>query len=1111
VIAYDKGIMGDPGAIPVRDQTTPPPDPLAMMPPIAPRLRGAATTEQAMPAPGKPISAPQVQNTFAAIVKAAGLHVPYRIGRLGRGRKRGIFKVDPEVIRVREANNIPTAAHETGHALEKALYGWPKGGPWKTALVDRGIQLELTMLGKELYGKTKPEGGYKREGWAEFVRLWLTEQATARQKVPELTRWFESTLLPQHADVASAISAAVAAVNQWQMQGPRARAEASVVDLAAPRERLRRMASEARRMFSKQAWIEMGEPLRQLTEEAEKREGRELKPSRDPYALYEALRLTHDARTERMVREAMIDLAGNRVGPSLEQALAPIRGKRNDFTLYLWGRQAQLYWNDPNRAEGRNPGLSREDADALVEELRSPKFELAEGMVRDWHSGVLNYAAQASPAFREVVERIHESHPGYLMPLQRVFDDLDSMWARAARRESGSATISSPVKRMRGSGRRIKEPFQAMITNARATLLKAHQRAVLDAVIHLSNVEGMGGLIEEVPHNQVPVASKTIQELIDTINRRLEPEFGLAIQGVEEEAPVDILGETLTFFAPAPSPRGKDPILPYWDGKSVRWYYVDGDLYRALMGMDIYRLPAIVHWTLGSTARTLRLGTTGLRASFGLVTNPTRDVQTLWMNSQSNWTAPHLFAEWMRQAALEGLHVVSRGKTKRSPEMELWLDLGGSIAQSLGQDIPHTRRAARTLFESPTQRALDPRNWVDFLRDLFQFPESVSRATEIAALKSQVGWTPGTPISLDQSLDMLRGGKHVTTDFTAAGEYGRAANQIIPFFNAAIQGPRAHIRAARHHPARFWFRGLQMAVGTLALWWMFKDEDWYKEMLPRERFSYWHFPVDGELVRVPRAFEVGAFFAALPEALADAWYRMDPSSATEWFSHMFEVVSPPMLPVPIAEGLEQTANKDFYSGFPIVPMGEQFKPPEEQYGEYTSRAAIMLGNLFKVSPRRIDHAIRGVFGGLGSDITDLLGLGPAELEREKEPADLPVVGRLFSRGGASPYRSKSVDRLYDTLSEYTVRQQSDRVEETKEQRQMRLQLDDARRAVSALSWVRAHTPSTEDRKKISAEIVRIAREAIEAERAGTVTRTGFQRERKRAERQKELAGGSGNR
>src|SRR5690606_40602890 len=78
----------------------------------------------------------------------------------------------------------------------------------------------------------------------------------------------------------------------------------------------------------------------------------------------------------------------------------------------------------------------------------------------------------------------------------------------------------------------------------------------------------------------------------------------------------------------------------------------------------------------------------------------------------------------------------------------------------------------------------------------------------------------------------------------------------------------------------------------------------------------------------------------------------------------------------------------------------------------------------RISPRRIDHAIEGLFGPVGGDILGVLGLGPPEHERERELADLPVIGRAFQRGGQEILRPRSIDRLYDRLAELQEQQAS---------------------------------------------------------------------------------------
>lgn len=61
----------------------------------------------------------------------------------------------------------------------------------------QAVQKELTKLGRALYGDKKPTAGYKREGWGEYVRSWITQTdlggnfTEPADLAPEVTKWFE--------------------------------------------------------------------------------------------------------------------------------------------------------------------------------------------------------------------------------------------------------------------------------------------------------------------------------------------------------------------------------------------------------------------------------------------------------------------------------------------------------------------------------------------------------------------------------------------------------------------------------------------------------------------------------------------------------------------------------------------------------------------------------------------------------------------------------------------------------------------------------------------------------------------------------------------------------
>lgn len=745
----------DTESLPDAARLDPPPDPLdpdpeAALQKVGDRIAGYLTAREGSK-PGRGVSAPEVIRSIAAIARAAGKPIPIRVGRLGRyaRRARGLFFPQTMVIRINQANNIATAAHELGHGLERILFGWPDGSPWQEPLVSRRVQNELTALGKSLYGDTKPAGGYMREGWAEYVRIWITRTdlnsrpADPARVAPELTQWFEESFSQQFPEVRRAFDSARTAARSWAEQGSLERARQSMVDTASPRERTRRAIETTRGVLTVAKWIEQAQPFKKLTQAAEQERGRPLAPEKDPYQLITALRTTHAARARYMVEHAVLDLAGNIVGPSLAEIRPLVRGREQEFAFYLWAKRTLALGPD------RPSGLSLEDAAAIVEELETPKFETAGGKVYAWNDGVLDYAAQASPSFRRIVERVRERDPGNYVPLQRVFDELDRNYMTLP--GGAGATRTSPVRRLKGSGRRIKSILPTMIANAEQTVRAAHRRAVMEATVKLANVEGMGHLINEIPPDRVPAYTASLGRMLNEIETALGA-AGIRVrledaQGADPNALLlaELMGETVTFFTEAQRAPNGSYIYPVWGDNRVRWFELDAELFDALSTLDVYRMHWLPELFLGRPASLLRAGTTGLRASFGLIWNPLRDIQAFWVNTRSNKIGGRLFAEWARGMAEMA---VAQSTGKRSALADAYQRLGLEMTQSLGQDIPQTRLAARRLFQGRVVRTVDPRNLFEFYRDLVQFPEAAPRVAEMRLLAKRIGWEPDQPMNL---------------------------------------------------------------------------------------------------------------------------------------------------------------------------------------------------------------------------------------------------------------------------------------------------------------------------------------------------------------------------
>ena len=446
-------------------------------------------------------------------------------------------------------------------------------------------------------------------------------------------------------------------------------------------------------------------------------------------------------------------------------------------------------------------------------------------------------------------------------------------------------------------------------------------------------------------------------------------------------------------------------------------------MYNTLQGLDLFRFGKVADLILGAPTRVFRLGTTGLRPAFSLVTNPTRDIQTYAMQSRESNPAK-LFANYV--TALAEAMNPKRVIGKRNADLDLFYRLNANLSQPLGVDTAITRRTAKELFQGKTARIV--RHPVEMLRELLSVSESVPRVAEIRNVAKEINWDGESPLTFDQAVQLGLGAKQVTVDFSAMGSIGKKLNQAIPFFNANIQGQRQFLKAFRDHPMRSIAYGSTFLLApTLALWWANKDKEWYKDMPSYEKFMYWNIEAGDKILQIPRGFEWGNTFATIPETLLDSWYTQDPQGLKDAAGYVFDTSTPPLLPHTLQVAKEEWQNRIDFFDKPIVPKSELDMKPGDQRGAGTSELAKVLGDYFPntVSPRRVDHLIRGLGGGTASDVVKMVeqitGVRPTN---ERTASDIPAIGKLFRPGGQVGYNSKTIDKFYQEYENISLKVRS---------------------------------------------------------------------------------------
>lgn len=222
-------------------------------------------------------------------------------------------------------------------------------------------------------------------------------------------------------------------------------------------------------------------------------------------------------------------------------------------------------------------------------------------------------------------------------------------------------------------------------------------------------------------------------------------------------------------------------------------------------------------------------------------------------------------------------------------------------------------------------------------------------------------------------------------DFGLSGAWAgvRALNQILPFFNARLQGAYKLGRGYNDDPKRMGYVIGALALATIALSAIYKDDDDWKKRSDSDRANYWWFKVGGTAFRIPKPFEVGAAATAI-DSFAALFYDSENTNAERFTHQMGELINGQLAMNPIPQVfrplIDVYSNKDAFSGRPIESLAMQRLRPEDRYSSNTSELARLLGKsgvlvdpvslvagtgVKQLSPVQIDSLIKGYFAGVG--------------------------------------------------------------------------------------------------------------------------------------------------
>lgn len=319
-------------------------------------------------------------------------------------------------------------------------------------------------------------------------------------------------------------------------------------------------------------------------------------------------------------------------------------------------------------------------------------------------------------------------------------------------------------------------------------------------------------------------------------------------------------------------------------------------------------------------------------------------------------------------------------------------------------------------------------------------------------------------------------------DFTAGGTFAavRLLSQVVPFFNARLQGMYKLGRGAAANPQRFGAVTGAVAMASALLYLGMRDDDEYKKLPDWARNTYWvtRLPGTDKFIYIPKPFEVGALGSVVERATELAFagddYRMGDFAKTV-AGILGEQLAMNPVPQIVKPAMEAAFNYDAFRERDIDSMGQMRLPAGERHTAQTTAGAVALGRALGVSPQRIEHLVRGYFGWLGTqamNVADhvarpLSGL-PENPRRDLTRVDnWFVLGDFVKEGDARSTKysqrfyeqQREIDQLYAAASQARELGDVDRVRDLASDDRLNLrglfratdrQLDDVNRQIKAV-------------------------------------------------------------
>jgi len=630
-------------------------------------------------------------------------------------------------------------------------------------------------------------------------------------------------------------------------------------------------------------------------------------------------------------------------------------------------------------------------ADAKLVESLKGTYEPHAQAVMKYNQGLLDKAASYGLISKDTATMLKAKYPNYV-PANRIFGDGELTTFKG--NGSGKASIStqSVVKKIKGSARQIESPLSSIVNKTNDVISQGERNKAASILADYRKLPNNPFNLRELGPSEIVGTKSTISYLDNGKVRRFEttPEIAAAAKSLNKEQ-IGIIGK-------------------------------------------IVRIPT----------RILRLGATGVNSGFALA-NVTKDVVSAFINTEHPFRTSALNPSALKQAGSAALY--HGGKSYA----ELVRQGAGGTSFDIARNAPVANikniRANKNVGTKALYTVTHPAELIRAVENTIGRSEEFTRALQYfgnkdTALKQGMSKADAVTYGANAA-------RNNTVNFARHGEYGAVLNSALPYLNAGIQGSRTLLRNIKNRPvqtlAKVAVISILPAMTTTA--WNLSDpkrkaayddiSDYEKQgnliIVPDNpvkdqatgRWNVIKIPVSQEIANLNNIARnsietaYGNNTLNIASVLGDLIGTTTSINAQNPRQIANQVVPQALKPV-----IESVQNQNLFTGNQIVPDSQKNLPANEQYGQYTSGTAKVLGNLTNTSPRMIDNTIRTATGGAGQNAvfasdSALAGLGvikPSEVQGKNIQSS---ITDRFNSAAAKPV-SDTIAQSYDTMRQQLI-------------------------------------------------------------------------------------------